>query len=79
MIQNMTDQKYTSQVGEIICEFDIKNYFQKFDSFNMNKGSKRIQPIGLTQAVQQTFKLPTFNRQTRFVIKIVLLKSLWEA
>lgn len=44
MIDNMTYKKYTSQVSEIICDLDIKIYFQKFDSLNNNKGSKRIGP-----------------------------------
>lgn len=47
MIDNVTDKKYSSQVhvGEIICNLDIKVYFKKFGSLNMNqKGGKRIRP-----------------------------------
>lgn len=47
MIDHMTDKKYSSQVhvGEIICNLDIKVYFKKFGSLNMNqKGGKRIRP-----------------------------------
>lgn len=47
MIDNVTDKKYSSQVrvGEIICNLDIKVYFKKIGSLNMNqKGGKRIRP-----------------------------------
>lgn len=47
MKDNVTDKKYSSQVpvGEIICNLDIKVYFKKCGSLNMNKkGGKRIRP-----------------------------------
>lgn len=44
-VDNMMYEKCGSQVGEIICNLDIKVYLKKFGSLNMNKkGGKRIRP-----------------------------------